>query len=489
MSALSCLTTPAELLKKDGIPYGLSVNGRSIHSEREPEREAIRFAQYIGSQYNPRTLSIIIGIGWGIHIPPILNLLKSENLTLPVFFEPLQSVSLLLQRASRLKELELTGATITTGIEELKSFLQKRAVTTIDIYIHPFYRRNFPELPEELISILDLHSKAPEKNPSEEVDIFTQKRFTRTWFRNHFRLLQSQKHLTFLSKSNRESKTDAIIYAGAGPTLWSDLARLPENSNGYYLVSSDTALAPLLAKGIRPHMVISVDSGPGTLYHMIQALNVDKNFMYDVDLITWSGGHPVLPELFRHTYYYGSTLPLDQIQYDDAMKNVAMWTNPARNPSGLAILLAGQYNISRVFLAGSGFRSIGRVTHIPGTGYENYARMISHITSPYDTYRAGGYSNSANHKSRVALNGLNELTNESGCQLFQLFNTDDTITHQHDLKIHLSEEPFPFSKTVIPTVKMRERLLHQLSIPAVMSELQNSIDPDCLIKWSKMFED
>ncbi len=77
------------------------------------------------------------------------------------------------------------------------------------------------------------------------------------------------------------------IVVGAGPSLDDNLPALAEASRSAVLVAADTALRPLLAAGIAPHLVVAVDPAELNAQHLADLTGVDA-----VHLVAEGSLHP-----------------------------------------------------------------------------------------------------------------------------------------------------------------------------------------------------
>ena len=210
-----------------------------------------------------------------------------------------------------------------------------------------------------------------------------------------------------------------MIYAGAGPGLFTDLEKIGflNNRGKGLLVSSDTALGPLLSRSIIPDLLLCTDAGPGTLYHLENALRIGGPSIRTIPVLSWIPGPLALSLFFDRIFYYRSSHPVDQILAMDSTDGIPQWTNPTRNQAGLSLLLAAFLGVKKVFLAGTGFEKVRRMTHVEGSGYRKYAIENQTRTSPAEAYEPGGYSDGRVEKSRVALEGIRTLAGELELQI------------------------------------------------------------------------
>ena len=281
----------------------------------------------------------------------------------------------------------------------------------IRLFIPPQYMRLFSDLETRLL----------QRIRSSDLDASTTGRFFRQWTRNFLALIQSKKSITFLKGLRFSVKPDAVLFCGAGPNLIDDLQKneqafASENRN-LFIVAADSAVAPLLARNIRPDLIISVDSGPGTAYHFRAVDRLIKNrhkwsLPLDIPVLSWSAGPRLLELYFKEVYYYRSSFPFDQLLGAGPLKDIQEWRNLSRNTAGIALLAGALVGMKCFYTAGADFCSINDQSHIRGTGYTIYSIESQNRIHPVEMYRPGGYGKKPIAKNRVALNGLLKMAED-----------------------------------------------------------------------------
>lgn len=316
---------------------------------------------------------MVIGIGWGYHVEILLRFFPERKIH---FQEPLTEMLDLLRSEGRLKELEKAGLTLVES--------EPPGALTV---VLPVYARFFPDLLEQKAS----------------VSSSTGRRFLRSWTRNFFRRLLTRGTFPYISELRNVS---SLLYCGAGPSLQTDLeAHLP--GEDIFIVCADTALPVLLSMRREPDLVISLDSGPGTLLHLeAAAKRIPAPFAFP--LLTWTAGHFALEKFFTNVYFYRSTFPFEQMA-EDSLKFVSEWTNPSLNAAGLAVRLTALAGQKTLYLAGADFTATGGRTHATGTGYDSYAGLLTERTHGFPQYRPGGYREDLTLKNKAARTGIESM--------------------------------------------------------------------------------
>lgn len=385
---------PLQRLTNPDGRQNLSIAGLRLHSGRDPQLEARRFIQQ--AQTGAGTL-LIVGLGWGYVVEAAAELPRSEREKI-FFLEPSAEVYALLQREARWKELQALSPNLSASIHDLRQRLQGQGLRVV---IHPAYARLAPDLGDEIEAAL-----------RGDVDAFTRRRFVRQWLWNALRRLSEGVDREFLCSPGAQTKPGySAIYCGAGPGLLDDLALLKERAGdpaAFYWIVADSALGPVLRSGISPDLFVSVDSGAATHFHLSAGLRHRSGKLPPA--LTWLAGPTALESVCERTIYYRSSLPVDQALARGPLAGVPEWRNPSRNPAGLALLAAHSLGCSELILAGADFRSHGLQSHVPGTGYSEYAALrAARLFSPAG-YRPGGYAVELSAKARVSFEGLNELS-------------------------------------------------------------------------------
>ena len=136
-------------------------------------------------------------------------------------------------------------------------------------------------------------------------------------------------------------------------------------------MSSDTSSRFLLEEKIKIDMILSIDSGNGTLYHIQE--NSEK-----IPYLTWLGANSYIFEVKNPKYIYFSTFPIDQLIQEIFFPNLPCLENPSLNIAGIAKSFSQSYQFSSFKLLGVDFKSFYGKTHCKGTGYEIFHLPIIH---------------------------------------------------------------------------------------------------------------
>lgn len=380
----------------DGSP-NIEVRGRLLHSKHNPLEEARRFLEAALSSHTSSETLVIIGFGAGYAARALFQLMP--DWTSAPFFSG-QVLFIENQPDLFAHALEFLPAEVKEHVRLLPDLasVSLYASGQVRLVSLPAHKALFPEL----------------HRPG--IDASTRQRFFRVWSSNQMRRLARPMHYLLPDKQ----RDGAVVYCGASPSLFNDLARAAAPA---VLAAADSSLAPLLNAGIVPDVVLSIDAGPGTAYHLAAARIAARSSgtaMESIPVLTWAGAHAALESYFKTLWFYRSTFPLEQILGHGPLAFAPEQINESRNTAGLAVVLASLLGMGRVELAGTGFVSAGTVTHVPGTGYDLYARCRQSRTTPAAGYRPRTYSPELSGKNRLSASGLEAMAKRMSIELVHL---------------------------------------------------------------------
>lgn len=376
----------------DGSP-NIEVRGRLLHSKHNPLEEARRFIEPLLDLENPEPL-VILGFGAGYVARAIFELCPAWT-GAPYF-------------SGKVLFVENQPQLFPLGLEFLPEDVKRHVRLLPDLASASGFASGqvrLASLPAHRALFPELHKPG--------VDVSTRQRFFRVWTSNAVRRLCGSMQYVIPG----QAEETALVYCGASPALF---AGFEQTSRPAIVAAADTALAPLIDAGIVPDLVLSIDAGPGTLYHLQAARIAARNrgtSLESIPVFTWAGGHAALESFFDTLWFYRSTFPLEQILGYGPLAFAPEQVNESRNTAGLALLFAHLLGIRRVELAGTGYVSAGTVTHVPGTGYDLYARYRQTRITPAAGYRPRTYSEELSGKNRISASGLEAMANRMSIEL------------------------------------------------------------------------
>ncbi|MFN3605100.1 MAG: 6-hydroxymethylpterin diphosphokinase MptE-like protein [Leptonema sp. (in: bacteria)] len=290
---------------------------------------------------------------------------------------------------------------------ELAFLLKKYKKSEYIFLVYPVYQRIFCELVDSILSLL---------NP--QLDNITFTKWIHLWQRNYFRNLNNKKYLDFL-RGSQFSQTK-ILFCGGGPTLIQDLKKY-KNLKEFFIISSDTAVVPLLDNGISIDWVISIDPGIGTLYHFYKF----KEILKKIPLITWLGSRWELSKIFSKIDYFTTSFPLDQILKEE-FHEVWNLSTQTRDVKGYIISIAKLLN-KKLFFAGCGIEKKISLYYVKNTGYDYYRMLKQDRIYTLEDYHYQLFLNQANKKRMSAAFSNESKNNQMENREVKKIATEDII--------------------------------------------------------------
>jgi hypothetical protein len=264
--------------------------GKLLHSERDPRREAVRAAE----SYADAQAVICISAGAGYLFPALpaglrkVLLLESDPFCLAAFLLSGQFLTFHGELTLFTDPLERSDA-----LEEILPWLQGKNLKRTLIYCHaPMLQIDKPRVTRAYERVVQLFEKR-------SVNQATIVKFQQLWNKNIFlnrRAIAAGSSMKTIWEGN---PPEAIVLAGAGPSLGASLADLKKYRERFVLFAADTALIPLSKAGIQPDFVFSAD--PQWLNHYFAQTGAAKNSVWVMDPV-------VCPAIPRHAQQAGAKL-------------------------------------------------------------------------------------------------------------------------------------------------------------------------------------
>jgi len=237
---------------EEGLPIlEVKKNGKRflLHSKRAPVKESERFANFL--KIKEGQILILVGFGLGYHVETILN--KNRNITLMVI-EPdldiLHSALGLRDLSSLLMEDRLL---IFSRSEDCFKFLSLEHSINISLIFYPPYLRFLNEKAKQIRE--EFTSFANKKS----INRATIKKFDRLWTKNTFKNAYYFFSLAGINVLKQRLKGMPACVVCAGPSLENDLPHLYKIKNKIFIIAVDTAVKPLIKRGIQPDFIVTVD--------------------------------------------------------------------------------------------------------------------------------------------------------------------------------------------------------------------------------------
>ncbi len=309
-----------------------------LHSRFDPQRESDRISSVLqGSGY-----LIIFGLGAGYHIQPFLQrsdisdiLILDRDITLfrslmeefdyrPIFLDP--RVQILIDQKP----------------EDLRQYL-------LDHY-HPAVMGNLNtvKLPSRIRldpSGFEASANAIRRVVNNLADDYTvQATFGKKWFINTLRNLPSASQATTTLRPSRR-----ITVTGAGPSLEDQLPAIRrQQETGCTLLATDTSLPVLIAHGLKPDIVISIDCQQISYHHFLQG------YPREIPLVLDLASPPEIARLSDRPFFFSSGHPFS-LFINRRFRAFPQIDTSGGNVSHAAVSLASLMGAQEIHLYGTDF--------------------------------------------------------------------------------------------------------------------------------------
>lgn len=244
---------------------------------------------------------IVMGLGLGLHIQPMLEELPVRNLVIveqfPEFVNHALEASdwtawrdILAERGGEIHVI--TAADQFLAANSLYVYLRRHDFGLIDgSYMAVHYQSSFNKaVLEEINSRLPVIAANPGFFEDEIVML-----------RNCFRNLRWHEHSLLQDKSRLALRTPVIVVA-SGPSLDSAIDFVRENREKAIVITCGTGLSALLGYGIKPDFHVDTENTPGPL-EILSDLGQDHD-LSGITLISCNTVDPGVPALFDRRYFY-----------------------------------------------------------------------------------------------------------------------------------------------------------------------------------------
>jgi hypothetical protein len=324
----SGLPVPARAGISRRLPY---------HSLVDPEREAQRsYAASKGAGY-----LVFLGLGGGYQIRPFVSGSEASRLLViepdlgfvRVIMERIDLRTILLDRRVRLwvdpdprsiRELLLDDY-LPAAHGDLRTVPLRPSVDA-----NPEFFRNATRCIQEVIGLV-------------ADDYTVQAKFGQKWFINTLANLPAAE-----GSVGVVPPVHRAIVTGAGPSLELQIDRLPKLRRDALLIASDTSLPALLAEGIAPDLVISIDCQLVSYHHFLQGIPPEVPLVLDL------ASPPVLTRMTRKVLFFSSGHPFSRY-VSHRWRQFPLLDTSGGNVSHAAVSLAQYLGAREIYLLGIDF--------------------------------------------------------------------------------------------------------------------------------------
>ena len=214
---------------------------------------------------------MIFGYGAGYHIHALKNANPHAKI---LVFEPFIPVDQ--EAISFCKENEiifLNDLEISTIINEITDCLGY-GFARLQFHSLQAYQGLFPKVYDNFTNQVTSAYKIFIQN------LLTQANFIPLWYKNTLKtLLENHPFLSFEKQALHKEYT---ILCGAGPSLTDMIPNLIKYRKKLFICATDTALIPLVAAGLIPDMVVTLDSQHYSIYDFIIEKSFNTTFVRDI---------------------------------------------------------------------------------------------------------------------------------------------------------------------------------------------------------------
>ena len=235
----------------------------SLHSRRDPSTEADRLVKAAFSDAEPDLL-IVIGLGLGYILDAVE---RRSSRTKVLAFEPLAGTLVAMFERRDWSEWISSGRLVLlygpdfVGASDTWKLVDGCAKAPV-IIVHPVLKREFSSETDAA------HALARSAISGAQANAAARRRFAGQYLLNtleNLPVICSEGDVSTLLESF--SGFPAIVI-GAGPSLDNSLGELRKTKDRALLISVDTAVRPLLAARIRPHVIVAVDPQRPSALHL-----------------------------------------------------------------------------------------------------------------------------------------------------------------------------------------------------------------------------
>lgn len=357
--------------------------GKALHSLYNPEKESEKSIRALFKSCNNPDTVVFPGLGCGYGPFACSEFYPGTNI---VVVEPepgfLYLIMLFMdcRKFFAVKNLSIVLGQEISVVPEILNALKSNNVV---LYDQPAVRETAPDFFEDLSALV---KRTASKN---KINSNTLKKFGNLWKRNMFR------NLPFLSSlppidvwKDFAGGKYPVLLAGAGPSLDDVLDYIPLLAKSHIIVCVDTALRALLAKGVEPDFLVTVDPQYWNSRHIRGLKSCGTN------VITESGVYPSVFQFQGKDFFlFSSLFPFGQYLEERTEKRHAL--GAGGSVATTAWDFSRYLNPSSIHIAGLDLSYPGGKTHFKGSLFESMElssayRLENSETASSSVYFSGG---------------------------------------------------------------------------------------------------
>ncbi|MFW6365150.1 MAG: 6-hydroxymethylpterin diphosphokinase MptE-like protein [Spirochaetota bacterium] len=358
---------------KSGYPtlvYIADGKRQLLHSRRDPFREHVRFTEM--ATRSPGGLIVILGLGLGYHISPMLpDFLQAKKI---IAIERIPDIMSQPVAGHVRKMIEdgtievLSGKTLSQITDFFSDDVQPVAYASLSVLRHPasyrIFNSYYARIEQELSALLD-------KQMSNRATI---NRFALPFFKNAlFHISRIDRYHSLQVLAGCCAGKDVLV-ASSSPTLGVFLDTILKNRSRLVVIAVDSALPVLAGFGIRADFVVSVDPQPWIHEHLIGQTAGTAGIITVFTSALRDAPVPVFGALTSH--------PLLQIVESLYPGYFPSLSSEGGSVAGDALAAAVLMCPERIYLTGTDFCFPHNVMYARGSAYQNR----------YDFYKRNRFS-------------------------------------------------------------------------------------------------
>ncbi|MEW6172112.1 MAG: 6-hydroxymethylpterin diphosphokinase MptE-like protein [Bacillota bacterium] len=349
---------------KRGLPTARACHPNGVafllHSAHDPVAEARRLVERYPSLKEAGAV-VCFGLGLGYHVHEVLRVAKPNVQVLVIESHP-QLREWFQQNPENIQSIPWERVTITDREDVIKTFVYRKRENFRDGLVmveHPASLRLNPEFYDTIstrvrdyISLLLI-----DMGTAQTLNYFVQE--------NNFANLKAITSDPGISSLKGAFAGKPAVVVAAGPSLSKNIDLLAEAKNKSVIISVGTALKAMLAKGIHPDLVVTLD--PTELnYKLFEGLAPAEEFLcYEPQT------HYKIPPIFDGRRFVFNSFSSCFTLWLKALYGDKGYIDPGGSVAIAAFGIACLIGANPIVFIGQDLAFTGGYTHSKGTAYEN----------------------------------------------------------------------------------------------------------------------
>jgi len=331
------------------VPALVDPNGQShaLHSTVDPEKEAQRLAAILNEGWSEPGFVVFLGLGAAYAVEAALSANTASHI-LVIDFDINGIAELLGSREYAV----LGDSRFTLLVDPDAGLIEK---TILEMY-NPALCGGIRVLPlrarvehdkEKFILTGEIAQRTIEKVSA---DYSVQAHFGMRWFSNIIRNIGIAQSINQNASkiSPMVAATSTVAICAAGPSLNAQIPLLQSRRESLFVIAADTSLPALLAGGVKPDAIVSIDCQHISYWHFIGTECADIPLFLDI------ASPPLLSGFSSRPFFFAGGHPLAAYISQKWMPLSALDTSGG-NVTYACLSLAGQMGAKRITIYGADF--------------------------------------------------------------------------------------------------------------------------------------